>query len=365
MTGKTELEVREKQAEFLRNIIIQDDLITYQYVFNKYWEFYLLKDRKFNTISKLEPMYRKIILPYFGLMEIEKINSTDIQRFLREISIKSDGLPRSSTSSNKIYTQTKAIFRYAHANGYISKLPTYSVEIIQGTCKSKDEKYFKYDKLVEHFCDVYKSEKYYLICMILLATGVRPEEFFAFRWSNLDFNAKTLKITNAIVPCADENGKRVLVESSTKTKQSVRVIYLGDTTIKLFKQWEKYIKTSGLYEKAELLGTQDYIILSGRGNFYKHQTLHRNIKKYINNNGIYKNNWNFYMFRHSFATYCNEVSVPQSVISQFMGHSQGKESITQHVYINNTNLVLEKSVMLYDDFLKKFEKDIEIKANLL
>lgn len=182
------------------------------------------------TYSGKESML-KAILPYFGDMNIDDIEYTDVQDFLDKYSVMSNGTLRSHASIKNTYTMLKSIFFYAakKKRPYIDNAPTYGVKIPNGATSSKDDRVFTREELVNIFRACMTHNKYMTIAALALATGMRGEEFLALKWSDIDFDAKSISISQASVRQhrKDEDGGKKWERGigQVKTKSSVRVLY--------------------------------------------------------------------------------------------------------------------------------------------
>lgn len=337
--------------------------ITFKAVFEEYWEFWNAKDRADSTKIERESMYQNLILPSFGDLLIGDIRPVDVQRFLNNVTMTTKGKLRSSTSIQKLYTNVKAVFLYARENSYILKTPTYGIDVPQGAESDRDGGYLSQEDIVKVLHDLRNSPKYTMMIWMLLATGLRPQEFLVLRWSNIDFENNTMKIKKALTkernPIANVKPKYVYVEGATKTKESVRTIYMSDTLAETLKQWKDLLLKQGIFEKAMHNGNADYIILDSNANLFGYNSLVKNLHKYLRNNGTSGVVPNLYSLRHSFATYMNAIGVAESIISDQMGHTTGQASITRKVYISNLAENYTNAAKSYDGFLKSIQVDLE------
>ncbi len=346
---------------------VMQNTMTYGDLYREYWSYWSAKQREDITRDNKRRIFEVHILPVFQDMPLAQIKPQHIQQFLNNLLMMESGETRSKNSLTKIYTVLKSALLYAHAMGYMSKLPTYGVELPDGTTSHKDNKYFNRTTLVEHLVDMHSNPKYYMMAMILLATGLRPEEFLVLRWSNIDWTQKTLKITNAmsqkINPEGGRGAKYFFEEGKTKNASSVRTIYMSDTLVATLTRWRAHMVESGRYAKAAAQGKEDFIILNDDGNLFLYSSLVANYHKHIKANGQFKHKMNFYMFRHSFATYMNQCGVTESIISDQMGHSLSvngdKASITRTVYISNTTDGYIQAAEIYNKFLQGLESEVQ------
>lgn len=340
--------------------------VTYGVVFQEYWEFWSIKKREDITKIEREQIYNKHILPIFKDMSIAEIKPYDVQKFLNNIAVLENGTKRSTYSIRKIYTNLNAVFTHARESGYIKKSPTYGIDLPEGKSSNKDDKYFEESTLVEHLVDLKSNPKYYMMAMIFLSTGLRPEEFLVLRWSNIDLENKTIKVTNAISKKFNSDitstTKYVYEEGNTKNKGSIRTIYFSDVLANILNDWKQYVADNGIYDKAVVLQNEDYVLLNSNGGLFGYNSLLKNYHKHIATHGIYKHKVNFYMFRHSYATYMSAVGVDTPIISSLMGHSNsdsGKASITESVYISIMKDSYVSAIDKYEVFLKSILAQVD------
>lgn len=71
-----------------------------------------------------------------------------------------------------------------------------------------------------------------------IATGCRREEICALKWSDLDVEAKTVKITSAI----KKTKRKGEFEGTTKSQYSVRTLPLGSNVMKSLLDWKKRLR---------------------------------------------------------------------------------------------------------------------------
>lgn len=374
LTANSEEEVLSKMNLFKENLamsksryfetdqkleaVASGDVHAFKEVYGEYMEMWSAKDRSEATKKEKKYLYREFILPYFADMNITKITATDVQKFYNQVKIKKDGELRSVSGMKKIRTHLNTIFDFAmNAQGYISKLPTHKVDLPQGKETDKEARFFELEELLEIFADLIAHEKYFLVAKILMGTGLRSQEFLALQWSNIDFEEKTIKISNAMIQSKDEKGNNVQVLGATKTKASVRTIYVGSVVLDALKQWKAYQVKYGIDKKAKELGTEDFVVLDKNGNVHLYHSFHNNYMKHIHNKGTFKHHANWYSFRHCFASYNHSQGVDQMVIKRFMGHTG--DNLTEKVYTSIPKEKLLEGAEIYNNFLEKLFEDVE------
>ena len=261
-------------------------------------------------------------------MNIDDIEYTDVQDFLDKYSVMSNGTLRSHASIKNTYTMLKSIFFYAakKKRPYIDNAPTYGVKIPNGATSSKDDRVFTREELVNIFRACMTHNKYMTIAALALATGMRGEEFLALKWSDIDFDAKSISVSQASVRQhrKDEDGGKKWERGigQVKTKSSVRVLYFGETLKQQLLAWKNEVEASAEYKKALRTGNADYLFLDAHGQLANVDYLRNNFRNHFARREFIDRPITFHMFRHSYATWAKSNGVEPFVIKSWMGQRE-------------------------------------------
>ena len=185
--------------------------------------------------------------------------------------------------------------------------------------------------------------KYQCMVRIALDTGLRIGEINALEWKDINFKTGLIKITKTIqrIP------KIGLIEKPPKTKNSIRVVYIGQDVIELLKQHKqeqndlKSIMGDLWNYKIELkdakgntfIKDNDKIFTQENGLPINPSTCHHWLKKFTSRNNL--KDYTPHSFRHTFATLSLEEKQPINAISKTLGHSN--ISTTSNIYIKTTD----------------------------
>lgn len=332
--------------------------LTYGEVCKEYMEYWNSKPRTDVTKRDKAYVFKNYIIPHFGKLRIGDVTRVDVQEFITNFEFYDDGSKRSGSTIKKTFTNLKSVFKYAVEQEYITKTPMFEVEAPEGEIASRESKFFDRQTLVEVLKDLKTHPKYFMLAKILLGTGIRPQELLALQWSNINMEKRTLKITNAIVTKFNDKAypKYIFEIGKTKTKESVRTIYLGDVVIDTFKKWRKYQEDNGINEKAIKKHNEDFILLDKNGSIQLYHSLHNNFIRHIKVNGTYKHHANFYKFRHCYSTYNHSVGVDPLIISRSMGHTGN--TLTERIYTNNVASDFIIGAEKYNKFLEELLDDV-------
>ncbi len=192
------------------------------------------------------------------------------------------------------------------------------------------------------------------IATLAFATGMRGEEFLALKWSDIDFDARSISVSQASVRQhrKDEDGGKKWERGigQVKTKSSVRVLYFGETLKQLLLSWKNEVEASAEYKKALRTGNADYLFLDAHGQLANVDYLRNNFHNHFARREFIDRPITFHMFRHSYATWAKSNGVEPFVIKSWMGHSM-KGNITEDVYTSVTKEMADTAVGIMDAFL--------------
>lgn len=193
----------------------------------------------------------------------------------------------------------------AQNEGLIRKNPHYGVVIPKNGVVKKVDAYTAEDqkKIVEYTKNKTDINR---VFYMLIATGMRVGECIALTWDDIDLKEGSINITKTAI-----NRRGYMeVQNHPKTEQSVRKIYLSDSTASFLK---------GLYMKRGLKNDMTNLVFPNEhGNIYHTSALRsRWIKVCAELQIPYKN---LHALRHSFATRALEKGIEVHTVSKILGH---------------------------------------------
>ena len=171
--------------------------------------------------------YRNVIYGYFGLWFDRKIDAftsfREIDDFLTELEL-------SRKTYNNLLSVLRMVFAYAKADGLIKDNPADAVKFAKLKRPAPDPlEPSEVDNVIAYMTKNYNEQisNYFEAALFL---GFRPSEGIVLKWSDVDWNKKTITIQRALVR---------QIEKGTKT-DVIRVVDLDDRCIAMLKRQKRH-----------------------------------------------------------------------------------------------------------------------------
>ena len=175
----------------------------------------------------------------------------------------------------------------------------------------------------------------------VLQTGLRTGELIGLRWSDIDFNSKTMKIERTMEYRYEVGEWRI---GPPKSKSGYRTIPLTDEAIRILENQRAKNK------KLKLVPMEwvDTVFLCRNGTPVKNSTYDTGLFKYCDRAGI--PHFSMHVLRHTFATRCIEGGMKPKTLQEILGHSN--IGITMNLYVHITEDEKQREIDLVADALK-------------
>ena len=329
---KKKKEAQEYEYEFKKKIAKSVNM-SFQSLYELYFEDYS-KRHKPTAINTVENFFRLHILPFFGDVEISKINSYMIREWQNEMLEKKNenGKLFSENSKANIYAALKSMFNWAAKYQGLNENPCKNLGAF-GSKKNRSEMkiwsvddFNKFINLLE-IKNKEKDGKYtdsIIIFKILFWTGLRIGEVLALTFDDINLKEKFIDVNKTI---SHINKKDYI--TTPKTLGSVRKVILPENLIldlKLyFSKFEKQ-KISKSERIFNLKKSQLRYIL-------EKCSIQAEVEKI-----------RLHDFRHSHASYLLFIQADITAISKRLGHDNLQTTINtySHLYKDANKQLMKK-----------------------
>ena len=161
----------------------------------------------------------------------------------------------------------------------------------------------------------------------MASTGLRRGEALALKWTDIDLNGGTLKITKTV-----SRIRRELVASTPKTAKSRREVPLSPGVIAMLRGHRK-AQVAERLQAGDVWQDRDLVFATEHGGYVDPRNLLRALKTAGVKAGI--DGIGLHTLRHSAATAMLEANVPIHVVSRILGHSSIAVTIDLYGHVND------------------------------
>lgn len=306
------------------------------------FEFWLKSDIKAQIKPSTYEYYynciKKYVIPFFSEERSRKLTAITVNEFIDSVN---NNVSLSESHKRKIITVFKTALR----------------KIIVGTAEySSILKAVKLPKVHSNEIKVFSVREQQIIedtvlnfrdkralgILLCFYTGIRLGELCALKWSDIDFNAKTMSIERTVTRIKNFQGegkKTILFVGTPKSRKSIRKIPIPDFLMKIAEEFMTPEKeTSYIFSV-----TKNPIDPRVYQKLYKRVLLKAGVK-----------DRKFHTIRHTFATRSLELGVDIKTLSEILGHSN--VSITLNIYahslVEQKRIAINKLNEMHTSFMK-------------
>ena len=283
----------------------------------------------FNTKQKLDYM----IAEYFEGVNVDKITVIFCQSLFIKLSQKYSMYANYASIINRI-------LKYAVMLDIIKSNPI--DKVIKPKAKEVEKKDNCYTKEeLNTFLKLAKKENalFHTLLHTIAYTGLRRGEALALKWSDIDFEEKTLSVNRTTVYV---DGKQVL--QTPKTKASKRVIPIDNYTISVLKSWKLEQKKQHFKNGVSFLQGENLIFTNSCCTMFVPNEFSKKLRKFIKKYNLKP--ITPHGLRHTHASLLFESGIQPKEISDRLGHNNIQTTLDLYTHINDNQRynVVEKFV---------------------
>lgn len=297
------------------------------------------KDKlRISTYVKYKKLIKYIVAD-LGNVWLQKLTPEQVRRFYTKMGKKKEdgGKGLSSKTINETHGLLHLALKNAVRWGYISRNVCDLVD--PPRIVSREVTPLTLEQ-AQAFLENVRENRLEMLLTMAVVTGMRRGELLALRWSNIDFDRKTLLVLHTV----DYIPKYGYVETEPKTAAGKRLVKLHPFLIEKLKQYrvrqlEQQLKQGKDWEN------RDLVFADLRGGYFNPGYLNRLFTRLLREVGL--PHMHFHDLRHSAATILLSMGVNIKVIQELLGHSD--IAITLRVYGHLLPSMQGEAVEKWDD----------------
>lgn len=248
---------------------------------------------------------KRYVRPKLGTRPLAKVTALDIQTVYNQM------LDRGLSAASIRYTH--AVLRNALKQAVTWQLiPRNPADLVVLPRQERKEMQHLGPEEAKRFLEAAEDDSLYPLFLLALTTGMRPGEYEALQWKDLDFRNGTITVRRSL------NNKREIQETKTaKSRRSIQMIPALSQALTEHKrrQAEDRLASTEEYED------NDLVFATARGEPLHHRNLvRRHFKRILERAGL-PENLRLYDLRHSCATLLLANGVNPKIVQEILGHS--------------------------------------------
>ena len=346
--GLKSLEDAEKLYKDIQERIKNGEYSGYaesHYKISKFYELWLANYKrtvKESTWTNIDQYFNNHILKDLGNIYLDKLTPMQCQKVVNHW-FTSCGYP----TFKALCIYSKKMLDYAVQIDAIRKNPMRKIyEPKQKSIEHDFTDFYSKNELI-HFLNVCKKNKplkVYTMFHLLAYTGLRIGEALALKWSDIDLDNGTLKVSKTL----SKGKKNSLVVNPPKTNNGYRSIELTSQTIEVLREW-KFQQRRDLFRLGLNPMNKDQIVFNNKNNDY----LRINVVNYWNVSLCNKyglRHIKLHGFRHTHASLLFEAGASMEDVKERMGHSS--ITTTMNIYTHVTKSQKRETADIFGNFMQ-------------
>ena len=311
--GKSYTEVKEKLLKIRAKITVPkaECRLTVKELFAE-WLSVKQTQVKISTYSNYVFKVKKHLIPAFGNLKMSALTSERIYKFIHEK--QQEGLSDKYISDIIVVLKNMAKYTAKRHNftNFISDIELPKIKKYEPEIYNKEEQKRLESILLKNMNTIKMA------VFLTLYTGIRIGELCGLKWSDIDFNAKTLRIERTVQRVKNDDilRKTKYIISEPKSRTSKRIIPLPDFLINILKIFKP--------------SNENVFILTSNDKIPDVRTMEYRFKAILRKNNLRE--VNFHSLRHLFATNCIEIGFDVKTLSEILGHSSVEITLNRYVH---------------------------------
>jgi integrase len=325
--GKTRKEVSQKLAQVQRAIAdgqpLGKDRITVRQWLDTWVNENVANRVRPKTLHRYKEIVNLHLIPRLGHIRLNKLTPTDVERARNE-ALASGQSPRSVNHHRAVL---RAALNVAIRHGLLVRNVA---ELADGVSVPEPERDGVTADRAKAILEAVRGDRLEGLYNLLLASGLRLGEALGLRWSDLDFEDRTLKVQRTLTRL---DGEWIFCEP--KTRHSRRTVPLPPPVVKALRSHRDLQLIERLHAGPAWIGAQygELVFTTVLGGPLSEGYVHHHFQKLLGNAGLPK--MRVHDLRHAAASMWAALGIPLSFAMSILGHSQ--MTTTLQVYSHSTD----------------------------
>jgi integrase len=285
------------------------------------------------------------IIPEIGHIKLAKLTPQHVQSMIKNLMAKDCHFKTKEGEFKKLSNRTVSycltILRMALKKAESFGLVARNVALLVNAPKAEQyEVQPMGSEEAQRFLNIIKGDRLEALFRVGLAIGLRRGEALALKWSSVDLENATLRVTGSLQRI---QGK--LVIQPPKTKKSARALKIPKTLLAILREH----RTRQLEERlnAEHWQDEDLVFSTSLGTYIEPRNVRRKLDSLMKDSGM--RYFRLHDVRHFFASLLLAQGVELKLVSELLGHSSIR--ITGDIYAHVMPAAKDEAIDMLDNLL--------------
>jgi integrase len=341
--GKERKDVVQKMNDAMMNLYngtyVEESGVTLESWINKYLDEYAKHKLKGTSLENYKIITKTHIVPMLGRLKLTKIKTSNIQTFINELSKK--GL--SAGSIRGVVSILRCAIRQAVKEKIIANDVTKDCVLPKRVNKEMNILNLEH---INVFLDKAKKDRFYVLFLLELSTGLRRGEILGLRWKDINFEDGYIKLQQQVVKL----DYKVVIQN-LKTEYSNRKVYISQNILNELEKHNKIQKIQ-MIKNRKTWNNFDLVFTNIHGGVLSPGSLLRSFKNILSKCGL--EDLRFHDLRHTYALNCLRQGIDIKTLQEQLGHHNA--SFTIQRYGHSTAGMKKDAANKMGDFLNQYIK---------
>ncbi len=302
------------------------------YVVRKGNRLYKIGRVKETTVYRMRQTYSSCKKEILGMMKLQEVRAIHVQQHINTL----HGKGYTYGTLRLLKSLLNEMFKRAIGNGYMLINPCDAVVLPP---KEKYEQRYLTEEEQEMFLDVAREYYHYDIFCACLSMGARIGEVLGLKWSDIDFEKKTIHIQRTLhyARLVDDESCHFFFTTPKTESGNRKIPLLAETEAILRRVRKKQLRNKMLFASTweQEPPFEDMVFTSQTGMPVRYGDVNRTIKIVITKANLQEEElaklenrephlikeFSPHCFRHTFVTRCRMKGIPYETIQPYVGHS--------------------------------------------
>lgn len=281
---------------------------------------------KVQTVELYERSFRLYLKPYLGKVLLQSLTSLQIQAAYAKLTSGPKAVAPQTVKN--AHTALRSCLKQAVRWRQIPFSPAVDVDLPRRMGEQAKVRSFTPEQ-AKVFLNACRDRRLGWVLMFALASGARPGEYLALLWSDIDWEARTVRIERSIV-WPKGGGWHF---DSPKTRKSSRTISLPVEVLNELRAHRIRQLEHKQFLGADWKSEHDLMFTDTKGNaIYERHLTTRTFKPLLKDAGL-PTVFRLYDLRHSCATLLLVANVPAKIVAERLGHASVTQTLDTYSHV--------------------------------